>query len=171
MELHMESHRFTQRLPDWRAAALAGLAAGVVFLVLDILAAWAMTGSPWAPTHMIAAIVMGRDALSSPATFSAGIAVVALLVHFALAVVFGLILGLIVAPFNFDSSMAMTSVVGLVFGLAVYLVDFYGLAQFFTWFADARGWPTFILHLLFGLVAADTYLKLERKEAATGKTA
>lgn len=86
MELHLESHRFTQRLPDWRAAALAGLAAGVVFLVLDGLVAWAMTGSsPWAPTHMIAAIVMGRDALSSPATFSAGIAVVALLVHFALA--------------------------------------------------------------------------------------
>lgn len=164
MDLHMHSHQLTHRLPDWRAAAMAGVAAGVVFLLLDMLAMVLMGDSPWAPTHMIAAIVMGDGAMAAPATFDIGIVVVALIVHFALAIAMGLILGLIIAPFHFDSSWGMASVVGAVFGLAVYVVNFYGMTQFFPWFAEARGWTTLFAHLVFGIVAADTYLKLERKE-------
>lgn len=164
MDLHMQSHQLTNRLPDWRAAALAGVLAGVVFLLLDMLAAVMMGGSAWAPTHMIAAIVMGNSALGSPAMFSIGIVVVALIVHFALAIGMGLVLGLIMAPFHFDSSWGMASVVGAVFGLVVYVVDFYGMTRFFPWFAEARGWTTLIAHVIFGIVAADAYLKLERRE-------
>lgn len=164
MDLHMHSHQLTHRLPDWRAAAIAGVLAGVVFLLLDMLAAVMMGGSAWAPTHMIAAIVMGSSALGSSEMFDIGIVVVALIVHFALAIGMGLILGLIMAPFHFDSSWGMASVVGAVYGLVVYFVDFYGMTQFFPWFAEARGWTTLLAHVIFGIVAADAYLKLERRE-------
>ncbi|BAK76663.1 hypothetical protein NH8B_1847 [Pseudogulbenkiania sp. NH8B] len=164
MDLHMHSHQLTHRLPDWRAASLAGVLAGVVFLLLDMLAMVMAGGSPWAPTHMIAAIVMGNSALGSPAMFNIGIVVVALIVHFALAIGMGLILGLIMAPFHFDSSWGMASAVGVVFGFVIYVVNFYGMTQFFPWFAEARSWTTLIAHLVFGIVAADAYLKLERKE-------
>lgn len=164
MDLHMQSHQLTHRLPDWRAAAIGGVLAGVVFLLLDMLATVMMGGSAWAPTHMIAAIVMGNSALGSPAMFNIGIVVVALIVHFALAIGMGLVLGLIMAPFHFDSSWGMASVVGAVFGLVVYVVNFYGMTQFFPWFAEARGWTTLIAHVIFGIVAADAYLKLERRE-------
>ncbi|GAB3626828.1 membrane protein [Pandoraea terrae] len=164
MELHMHSHQFTRRMPDWRAAAIAGLVAGVVFLVLDLLAAWAMSGSLWGPPQMIAAIVMGRDVITQPAVFGAGVLVTALIVHFVLAAVFGLILAVIMAPFHFDSSIGMSSLVGAVFGIALYFINFYGMTQFFPWFAEARGWVTAVVHIVFGLVAADMYLRLERKE-------
>ncbi|MDN0085197.1 hypothetical protein QU487_21040 [Crenobacter sp. SG2305] len=160
----MQSHQWAHRLPDWRAAAMAGVAGGVVFLVLDLMASALSGAGLWAPTHMIAAIVMGSGALASPASFSFGIVVTALIVHFVLAIAMGLILGLIMAPFHFDSSWGMASAVGAVFGLAVYLFNFYGMTSFFPWFAEARGWITLIAHVIFGIVMADAYLKMEAKE-------
>ncbi|WP_439673175.1 DUF4383 domain-containing protein (plasmid) [Cupriavidus necator] len=162
MELHMHSHHFTRRMPDWRAAAIAGVVAGLVFLVVELGALWLMGQSPWGPPRMIAAIVMGRDVLSQTVP-GAGVMLAALAVHFALSVVLGLIIAMIMAPFQFDSSVAMASLVGAVFGVGVYWINFYGMTQFFPWFAEARGTLSFLAHVVFGLVAADAYLKLERK--------
>ncbi|GJH05937.1 hypothetical protein [Paraburkholderia terrae] len=170
MELHMHSHHFTRRTPDWRAAVIGGCVAGVVFLVLELLAMWVTGQSPWGPPRMIAAIALGRDALAQPATFDPGIMLVALVVHFALSIVFALILAVIMAPFSFDSSIGMASLVGALFGVAVYLVNFYGMTRLFPWFADARGWMSLIVHIVFGLVAADTYLRLERRETDVSGT-
>ncbi|KZE35165.1 hypothetical protein [Crenobacter luteus] len=161
MDLHMHSHQMTHRLPDWRAAALAGLAGGVVFLVLAMLMASLTGAGLWSPTHHIAAIVMGPGALAAPAAFDFGVALAALAVHFALAVAMGLLLGLVMAPFHFDSSWGMASLVGAVFGLAVYLVNFYGMTALYPWFAELRGWPMLIAHLAFGVVTADAYRQME----------
>jgi hypothetical protein len=46
---------------------------------------------------------------------------------------------------------------------------FYGMTRVFPWFAEARGGLSFLAHLIFGLVAADAYLKLERKEAGASE--
>ncbi|AQV93879.1 hypothetical protein BJN34_08245 [Cupriavidus necator] len=162
MELHMQSHRYTHRWPDWRAAALAGLVAGVVFLVLDLLAAMLMGASVWKTLTMIGAILLGPDVLTQTATFQMSVLLAAVGVHFVLSVVFALILATIMAPFHFDSSVGMASVVGALFGLGLLLVNFYGMTAVFPWFAEARGWVTAIAHIVFGLVAADSYLKLER---------
>lgn len=161
MELHLHSHHFTRRMPDWRAAAIAGIVAGVVFLVVELGALWLMGESPWGPPRMIAAIVMGRDVLSQ-AVPGAGVMLAALAVHFVLSVALGLIMATIMAPFRFDSSVGIASLAGAVFGVAVYWVNFYGMTQFFPWFAEARGVLSFLAHAVFGLVAADAYLKLER---------
>ncbi|RQS63558.1 hypothetical protein DID96_29630 [Burkholderia sp. Bp8963] len=170
MELHMHSHHFTRRTPDWRTAVIGGCAAGVVLVVLELLAMWVTGQSPWGPPRMIAAIALGRDALAQPATFDLGIMLLALVVHFALSIVFALILSVIVAPFSFDSSVGMASLVGAVFGAAVYLVNFYGMTRWFPWFAEARGWMSLVGHIVFGLVAADTYLRLERRETDVSGT-
>jgi hypothetical protein len=170
MELHMHSHHFTRRTPDWRAAVIGGCVAGGVFLVLELLALWVTGQSPWGLPRMIAAIALGRGALQ-PLTFDLGIVLVALIVHFVLAIVFAVILAVVIAPFSFDSSMGMASLVGAVFGLAVYVVNFYGMSQLFPWFAQARGWTSFIGHIVFGLAAADTYLRMERRDEDAGGTA
>jgi hypothetical protein len=165
MELHMRSHHFTHRRPDWRAAIMAG----VVFLVLElVLATLIPGGSPWASPRMIASTLLGRSVLHAPGTFEASIMVAALVLHFVLAIVFALILSLIMAPFRFDSSTAMASLVGAVFGLAMYLLNFYGMTRLFPWFAEARNWISVVSHLVFGVVVADTYLRLERKDAHSG---
>lgn len=169
MELHMHSHHFARRMPDWRAAAMAGFAAGVVFLVVELIALWLMGESPWGPPRMVAAIVMGRDVLSQ-AVPGAGAVLAALVVHFVLAILFGLILAVIMAPFSFDSSIGMASAAGALFGVAVYVIDFYGMTRVFPWFAEARGSLSFLAHVVFGLVAADAYWKLERREAGESGT-
>jgi hypothetical protein len=61
----------------------------------------------------------------------------------------------------------VASVVGVVFGAALDLVNFYGMSQLFPRFAEAHGWASFVLHLVFGLVIADTFVRLERKEQAS----
>jgi len=55
-----------------------------------------------------------------------------------------------------------------VFGLAMYLLNFYGMTRFFPWFAEARNWVNVVSHLVFGVVVADTYMRLERKDAHSG---
>ena len=66
MQLHMHSHHWEHRLPDWHAAAVSGFVGGAVLMVLELLWTTNVIGSsPWSPAHQIAAIVMGRDVLQS----------------------------------------------------------------------------------------------------------
>ena len=57
----------------WKAALWAGLMAGAVFVILEMLLVGTVGGdSPWAPPRMIAAIAMGPGVLPPPATFDMG---------------------------------------------------------------------------------------------------
>ncbi|AUT76549.1 hypothetical protein [Paraburkholderia hospita] len=162
----MHSHHFASRMPDWRAAAISGCIAGLVFLLLELFTMSILGQSPWGAPRIIVAIALSRDVLSLPATFGFGIIFVGLIVHFVLSVIFVLVLAVIIAPFSLDSSMGLASLAGAVFGVALYLVNFYGMSHLFPWLPDARSWASFVSHIVFGLVAADTYLWLETKEEA-----
>jgi hypothetical protein len=162
MELHMHSHRWVARPPDWAAAAVAGFGAGGILMVLEL--AWvalARGSDPWLATHMVAAMVMGWDALQTTG-YSMSILVAALVVHYVLGTAFGILLAAIIAPFQLDSSTAMVLLAGAVFGLLLYVLNFYGMSGAFSWFAEMRGWPTAIGHAVFGMSAAYIYRRMER---------
>jgi len=162
MELHLQSHHWQARWPDWAAAAVAGFGAGGVLMLLELAWAAFISGDdPWQTSRMIAAMAMGADTLQ-PTGYSMTVLVVALLVHYALGVVFGVLLAAIMAPFKLDSSSAMALTAGGVFGLLLYVLNFYGMTGVYTWFVELRGWPTAIAHVVFGMAAAYIYLKLER---------
>jgi hypothetical protein len=112
---------------------------------------------------MVAAIVMGRDVLEST-DFSVSVVVAALMTHYVLGIVLTLILAAIIVPFHFDSSIGMVMLTGAVFGIAVYLFNFYGMVHFFSWFAEMRGYITLLAHVIFGVVAATMYWKLEQAQ-------
>ncbi len=163
MELHLQSHQFTQRLPDWRAAAVAGLIAGTVFIVMELLVVrFLMYQGAWGTVTMVAAIVLGRDVMTATTVPAWMIVGVALMVHYALSVVMATVLAAIMAPFRLDSSFALASLIGALFGAAVYVVNFYGLVKFFPWFNEARSMESLFAHVMFGLIAADAYRHLER---------
>ncbi|KVC80640.1 hypothetical protein [Burkholderia ubonensis] len=162
MQLHMHSHHYARRIPVWRAAVIGGCVAGAVFLVIQVVAAAIIGHDAWAPLRMIAAIYFGDDALAPSATVEVGILLAALGVHFALSIVFALILAVIIACFSLDSSVGMASVTGAVFGVLLYVVNYYGMTQLFPWFADARGWMSALDHIVFGLIVSDAYMRLER---------
>jgi hypothetical protein len=50
---------------------------------------------------------------------------------------------------------------GALFGVLPYVINFDDMTHLFPWFADARGWVTLLNHVLFGMVAADSYLALQ----------
>lgn len=161
MDIHLHSYQ-RQRVPDWPAAAVAGLAAGAVLMVLELV--WSTLvagGSPWAVSRMIAAILMGPATLQSP-EFNLEVVAMALAAHYVLGVGFGLVLAAIIVPFRLDSTVGMALLVGAVFGVALYLLNFYGMTRFFPWFAELRGAPTVVTHLIFGMTAALLYWKLNR---------
>ena len=150
---------------------LSGVIAGAVFLALGVmLMALRTGGSLLEPPRMVAAIILGRGALQSPQAFSIGIVLAAFMVHFALAIGLALILGLIMTSFNLDSSMGMASLAGGAFAAVVYLINFYGMTSFFPWFAEARNGASLFAHIVFGIVAANLYMRLERNPSRSVKT-
>lgn len=144
---------------NWKAAIGAGLVAGLVFLSLEMMmVALVMGESPWGPPRMIAAIVLGQGVLPPPATFDFGIVLVAMIVHFILAIVYALIFAF--AAQRWTTGVAVMA--GGVFGLILYLVNFYGFTAVFPWFAMARNWVSVFAHIVFGLVLGWTYKRLAR---------
>ena len=76
---------------------------------------------------------------------------VALLAHYVLGAVMGLVLGAIIAPFHLDSSLGLLALSGAVFGVVLYVLNFYGMVRFFPWFAEWRGFATLMNHMIFGM--------------------
>lgn len=162
MQLHLHTHQWEARLPDWTAAAVAGFVGGAVVMVMELF--WSIVVldiSPWAASHLVAAMVMGPEVLSST-SFSLSVVSVALVIHYVLGSIFGTVLAAVVAPFHFDSSTALIMFIGALFGLLLYLFNFYGMVRFFPWFGEMRNAVTLLSHLLFGMTAALMYRQLER---------
>jgi uncharacterized membrane protein YagU involved in acid resistance len=151
---------------DWSAAAWAGIIAGAVFMMLEMGMVWMLMGeSPWAPPHMIAAMALGKDVLPPPGTyapFDMKILVTAMMIHFPLSVVYGLVIGWLVHRFDWIGGLA----IGVLFGVAIYIVNFYLIApMMFPWFQMAQNWISAFSHAMFGAVAGGAYIGLRKPKA------
>lgn len=143
----------------------SGLIAGIVFLILEmIMTPVFLGGSLWEFPRMIAAMVLGQGVLP-PATFGFGILIVALVIHFILSWIYA-------AAFDWVFGGMRTGPlvgVGAAFGLALYLVNFYGFTAVWPWFAEARNWVTLFAHLVYGAVLAWSYKKFSHSVPITYK--
>jgi hypothetical protein len=145
---------------DWSAALWAGVISGVVFLLANLLLAGLTLGSPWIVLRILASIVLGSGVLPPPVTFDLGIAIVALLVNFALSILFTGIIALIIHRWG----LIVGLLGGAVLGLALYAINFYTFSFLFPWFFPFRSWMMVVSHLIFGAVAGGTYELLEVEE-------
>jgi hypothetical protein len=98
------------------------------------------------------------------ASFDLGIVAMALIAHYALGVIFALVLVAISAPMRLDSTLTIAAITGAVFGFALYLFNFNVMVRVFPWFAEIRGWGTLLVNIVFGVSAAVLYWKLERRD-------
>lgn len=147
---------------DWKAGIWAGLIAGVVFMMLETVLVGTIGGqSPWGPPRMIAAMAMGEGVLPPPAAFDLTIMMVRMMIHFGMSIVLGLILGWAISCWRMSLVTAIG--MGVVFGLAVYFVDFYLMTAVFPWFAMARGAISIFAHAVFGLVLGWSYRSLAER--------
>jgi hypothetical protein len=155
--------RGNTRAIEWGPAIWSSIIAGVVFAVIEMALAWAVKGqSPWAPLHMIGAIGLGPDALTPSDTFDVRIIGTAIAIHFALAILYGVILAFIVQRLG----MTPAVVVGALYGLALYFINFYGFTRLFPWFADARDWVSILSHIVQSGLMAGLYKTMAHPAAA-----
>ncbi len=156
---------------DPKAAIYSGLIAGVAFMMMEMILLATMGESPWGPPRMMAAMVMGETVLPPPASFDLVVFMVAMIVHFLLSVVLAFPLAWAISRWHLSLGVALA--LGAVFGLLIYLVNFYPVtAILFPWFAMARNWITISSHIVFGVVLAWAYFTLARRErgAANSRT-
>jgi hypothetical protein len=145
-----------EQIVDWRAAFIAGLVAGFVFLLVQMLGQAMIVGqSAWLFPQYVGAIVLGEEVLS--AGFDLGAVVAGIVLHLVFSVIFALILAAIIHEWN----MVVGLVVGTLFGLALYAINYYTFTRFFPWFFPVTNWLDIVAHALFGLTAGGVYEALE----------
>ena len=148
---------------DIKAAVGAGLIAGAVFMMLEmVLVGTIGGGSPWAPPRMIAAMVLGESVLPPPAPFDWGVMAVAMMIHLVLSIILAVVLGWAVSHWRLG--LGATLGAGLVFGLVIYVVSFYLMTAVFPWFAMARNGISIFAHAMFGLVLGWSYQAIAGSE-------
>lgn len=117
----------------WKHAAIAGVIAGIVFAMFEMIMAALLKGAFFGPLRMISAIVLGPAAITPDYPAVTAI-VVGIVVHMVLSIIFGIVFAAIV---SFVPQLARSTTVLLVtasiFGLALWLVNFYVLAPVFGW--------------------------------------
>lgn len=109
----------------------------------------------WGAPRMMAAIVLGKGVLEPP-TFNFGIVMARMMAHFMLSIIYTIILGFFIQQKGIGISVAL----GMMLGLLLYFINFYGFTALFPWFAMARNWISIVAHLIFGMTAAFAYKKL-----------
>jgi hypothetical protein len=156
-----------RRHPDLRATLGAGVIAGIIFLALEMIL-WPLLGlgSTWVPVRMIAAILLGPGVLPPPSTFHPGIFLAALLVHFSLSTVYAfLFAGARWLLFHGWNRPGLAELPNGLYGLLIYLVNFYLFTDLFPWFIEARHEVSVLVHLTWGLALPWAYDLLVPREA------
>src|SRR5688572_32085812 len=105
---------------SWMRAATAGLIAGVVATIAQIVLWWAFTDDLpnilYRDARLTAAILMGPSVLPPPSTFDLKIMTIATVIHFGLSIAYSLILVLAIHRL----SMTPALFCGFLFGLVLY---------------------------------------------------
>ncbi|QJR15325.1 hypothetical protein [Usitatibacter palustris] len=149
--------------PRYAPSVAAGMIAGFVALGL-----WAALGrivdgsSSWQPFHQLAAVFLGAEALDPIGSYDLPMIGIAI----AMVLAAGALVGVALSRIVIGAKPRSAPVIGLVAGLALYGLTFYGFAYFFPWFADARGWIPLVAFAASGLFLTLLYrpFKFQRKQ-------
>jgi hypothetical protein len=86
-----------------------------------------------------------------------------MLVHFITSIIYAVILGWIISSRNLG--LGTSILVGTLFGLIIYFVNFYTFTAIWPWFAMARGMISIFAHVMYGLVLGWAYHALASRTA------
>lgn len=141
----------------------AGLAGGLVFILVNMFAAQSAGKPPIAPFVAISTLLRFSDMpITEPMSAVPTEVALGIVVHLFNSVLFGVVFALI-APLLRSSALLVLG--GLGYGLALYLVNFQVIGRlFFPWFVDPRG-PNQLVELIvhplaYGLVLVPFFLSV-----------
>jgi hypothetical protein len=147
----------SRKIADFRAVIWAGLIAGLAFLLVNMALSLLVLDTPWVFIRMVGAIVLGTEVLPPPADFDLAVFTAAFALHMIFSLIFTAILALIVHRWGVVEAI----VIGALFGLAIYAINFYTFSYFFPWFYPLRNWMIVASHIVFGATAGGIYEALE----------
>jgi uncharacterized membrane protein YagU involved in acid resistance len=143
---------------DWRATIASTLVAALSFLIIFLGLAPSMGLSPFEPIQMMGAILLGRGIVDQPPEFDATVFGAALIIHFILSLLYSAV----IAAWVRERPPAQALGVGMLIGLAIYMLNFYVFIPAYPWFYAARDLVTIFAHLVFGAAAALVYVLMTR---------
>ena len=147
-----------QQLMDFKAAFWAGISAGIIFYLLNIfIVPLVLGGNMWVIVRLFSSIIYGEAVLAPPSTFNIGALVVSIIINLILSIGFTFLIAFVFHKWG----LFMGIIGGAIFGLGIYIVNFYSLSYFFPWFFALSSWPFVITHVLFGAFAGGIYELLE----------
>jgi len=147
-----------RQVVDWRAVFWAGLAAGTVFLLVNLFVVPAlMEGRFWISVRLVASILLGSDILAPPATAHAGALMAAIAVHYVLAMAMTAVIAYVVHRGGLIGGILG----GAILGLSFYFINYYTLSYFYPQFFAMKHWSVLASHALFGALAGGVYELLE----------
>ena len=140
-----------QRNVMWRAIPFAGLIAGTVFLLINvILSPLLLQIDATIILRYFASLTMGTEVLM---TDNSNFLIVGLLTHYALSIVFTLVIAIVVHRWG----LGVGIVGGAILGLSIYGINLYAGTRFFEWFFAINSPLLALSHILFGAVAGGIY--------------
>ncbi|WNG35416.1 hypothetical protein F0U61_18375 [Archangium violaceum] len=144
-----------------------GLIAGLIFAVVKIIGSVSMGNPAWMPVRMFSSVLLGREAFSD-VVWRGWFTALGLGVHFGLSALLGLIYAVIESQMSVEgrTSWGRQSAVGLLFGAAVWLVNYQIIARlFYPWFLETPQFLQLALHaVVFGWPLGLMFAATERHQ-------
>ncbi len=154
--------------PPVKHGAIAGLVAGLVFALFEIVLALATQSAPafFVPLRMIGAVLLGPEPSPSFSLLNPGSA--GLTIHIALSAVYGGMFGAITAllPNTAVQRTPGLLIAGSLFGLALWLANFYVIAPaVFPEFSAPAPLTQLVAHTVcFGAALGFSFAQLQRTQ-------
>jgi hypothetical protein len=139
----------------WRAIPFAGLVAGTVFLLMNmILSPLLLQIDPTIILRYFASLVMGTSAL---VTNNSSFLIIGILTHYSLSMIFALVIAIVVHRWG----LGVGIVGGAILGLSFYGINLYAGTRIFEWFFAINSSLLLVSHIVFGAVAGGVYEMLD----------
>jgi hypothetical protein len=154
----MQSISEPVRGADWRAAMIAGVVAGVIFLIVNMALTGQLLGNAQLPLQLAASLLLGPSVMPPAVGLGSDVFMTGFGVHVVLAVAFTCLIAFCLHRWGIWTGIFG----GALFGLALYSINYYFVADFVSGFAALRSWLMAVSHVVFGAVAGGLYEYLER---------
>lgn len=147
-----------RQIMDWKAASWSGLIAGFIFYLLNIfIVPIFLGGNMWVIVRLFASVFLGESILAPPANFDLTALLISITANLILSLGFTYLIAFILHQFG----LIVGILGGAIFGVAIYLINFYSLSYFYPWFFAMGSWIFVLTHIFFGAIAGGIYELLE----------
>lgn len=147
---------------SWRAVPIAGLIAGTVFLLVNvILTPVVLEVDSTLVLRYFGSLMLGENVILED---GADAIIVGVVLHYLLSILFTLVIAIVIHRWG----LTIGIVGGSILSLSIYAINFYTLTIWFEWFFAINSDVLLLSHVLFGAVAGGVYELFDHYDESLG---